>query len=41
MIDVSLRAELPREADVVRAAARRAGISLDIGTDGRTVKLVI
>lgn len=41
MIDVSRRAELPREADVARAAARRAGISLEIGAGGRSVKLTI
>jgi hypothetical protein len=41
VVDVSLRAALPQEADVVRAAARRAGISLEIGADGRAVKLVI
>jgi hypothetical protein len=40
-INVSLRPELPQEAHVVRAAARRAGISLEIGADGRSVKLVI
>jgi hypothetical protein len=41
VIDLARRAELPREAEVVRAAARRAGISLEIAVGGRQVKMVI
>lgn len=39
VLDVILRDELPREADVVRAAARRAGIELVVAADGRSVSL--
>ncbi len=40
-IHVVLREELPREADVVRAAARHAGIDLAIAGDRRTVTIAL
>lgn len=39
VFDVALRDELPREADVVGAAARRAGLKLSVAEDGRRVTL--
>lgn len=39
ILDVSLRAELPFQGDVVRAAARRAGISYAVAADGRSVTI--
>ncbi len=41
VLDVVLRAELPREADVIRAAARHAGIALTVAADRRTVTLAL
>jgi hypothetical protein len=40
-LDVVLRDELPREPDVVRAAARHAGIALSIAPDRRRVTLAL
>jgi hypothetical protein len=39
ILDVSLRPELPSQGDVVRAAARRAGISYAVAADGRSVTI--
>jgi hypothetical protein len=41
VLDVVLRPELPRQSDVVRAAARHAGIALTIAADRRTVTLAL
>jgi hypothetical protein len=41
VLDVVLRDELPREADVVRAAAQHAGIALTIAADRRTVTIAL
>jgi hypothetical protein len=39
ILDVSLRSELPCQGAVVRAAARRAGITYDVAPDGRSVTI--
>jgi hypothetical protein len=39
ILDVSLRAELPSQGAVVRAAARRAGITYEVAPDGRSVTI--
>jgi hypothetical protein len=41
VLEVVLRDELPREPDVVRAAARRAGIALAITPDRRAVTIAL
>jgi hypothetical protein len=41
IFDVVMRDELPREADVVRAAARKLGIALTIAEDRRTVTIAL
>ncbi len=41
VLDVVLRAELPRESDVIRAAARHAGIALTIAADRQTVTVAL
>ena len=41
VLEVVLRDELPREADVVRAAARHAGIELTVAEDGQTVSIAL
>lgn len=41
VLDVVLREELPRESDVVRAAARHAGIALTIAEDRRRVTIAL
>lgn len=40
-LDAVMRDELPREAEVVRAAARHAGIVLTIAADRRTVRIAL
>ena len=39
ILDVSLRPELPCQGAVVRAAARRAGITYEVAPDGRSVTI--
>ena len=39
ILDVSLRPELPCQGAVVRAAARRAGITYEVASDGRSVTI--
>ena len=39
ILDVSLRPELPSQGAVVRAAARRAGITYEVAPDGRSVTI--
>jgi hypothetical protein len=41
VLDVVMRDELPHETDVVRAAARRAGIDLAVADDGRKVTIAL
>jgi hypothetical protein len=41
LFDVALRDELPHEAEVVRAAARHAGIALTIADGGRKVTIAL
>jgi len=41
MFDVALRDELPHEAEVVRAAARHAGIALRVADGGREVTIAL
>ena len=41
ILDVSLRPELPCQSAVVRAAARRAGITFTVAPDGRSVTITL
>lgn len=41
VLDVVLRAELPREAEVIRAVARHAGMALTVAADRRAVTLAL
>jgi hypothetical protein len=41
IFDVMMREELPREADVVRAAAHRMGMELTIADDRRSVRIAL
>ena len=41
ILDVSLRPELPCQGAVVRAAARRAGITYEVAPDGRAVTITL